>query len=164
MRGGTVSVRVTVEGAPALRAILRAIPNASRDGVRRHIKATALKVEVKAKELCPVDEGRTRNSITHEVDADGMGATVGTNLKSAPSVEFGRAAGRRMPPPGSLDGWMRRHGIPADADYAIRRAIAERGIPAKPFLFPALEYHRRGFYAELREILGDEIVRAAGRR
>ena len=41
------------------------------------------KAEGYAKQLCPVDTGRLRNSITHAVDGDT--AVVGSNVEYAPS-------------------------------------------------------------------------------
>jgi HK97 gp10 family phage protein len=44
-----------------------------------------------AKRMCPVDTGRLRSSITHEVggDAEGMVARVGTNVEYAKYLEYG---------------------------------------------------------------------------
>lgn len=52
-------------------------------------KARALEIiggraETHAKELCPVDTGNLRNSITHRVDSDGGTVVVGSNLEYAP--------------------------------------------------------------------------------
>ena len=44
--------------------------------------------EANCKELCPVDTGRLRNSITYEVSEDGKSVVVGTNVKYATYVEF----------------------------------------------------------------------------
>ena len=44
--------------------------------------------EANCKELCPVDTGRLRNSITYEVSEDGESVIVGTNVKYATYVEF----------------------------------------------------------------------------
>ena len=46
-----------------------------------------------AKELCPVDTGRLRNSISHARDGDEV--VIGTNVEYAPYVELGT---RRMSP------------------------------------------------------------------
>lgn len=48
-----------------------------------------------AKELCPVDTGRLRNSISHERDE--RGAYIGTNVEYAPYVELGTS--RQSPQP-----------------------------------------------------------------
>lgn len=64
---------------------------------------------------------------------------VGTNKNHGEVVEVGRRPGAPMPPSGSLLGWMRRHGIPAENEYIVRRRIAAKGIAARPYLIPALE-------------------------
>ena len=46
------------------------------------------KAETYAKQLCPVDTGRLRNSITH-AQVDEKTEAVGTNVEYAPYVELG---------------------------------------------------------------------------
>lgn len=50
-------------------------------------------------------------------------------------VERGRRAGATMPPLAPIRAWALRHGMPAAAAWPIARAIARRGIPARPTLF-----------------------------
>jgi hypothetical protein len=71
-------------------------------------------------------------------------------------VERGRRIGAKMPPGGVLLGWMARHGIPARAQFVVRRAIARRGIPARPFMAPLaqqLEPERRRLVAQAAETI-----------
>lgn len=63
---------------------------------------------------------------------------VSANSDYAINVEDGRKAGSRMPPKDVLLPWMARHGIPEEAEYAIRKHIAVHGIKPKPFMAPAL--------------------------
>lgn len=42
-----------------------------------------------AKDDCPVDTGRLRNSIAHDVDEGEMAAYIGTNVEYAIYVEYG---------------------------------------------------------------------------
>jgi phage gpG-like protein len=83
-----------------------------------------------------IDTGRLLGSITRDVSP--TEAQIGTNVTYAPTVEDGRRSGAPMPPSGALLDWMRRHGIPAESEFVVRRAIARRGIKARPFLLPAL--------------------------
>lgn len=57
--------------------------------VAKDLERRALKVETFAKDLCPVDTGRLRSSITHAVnkDGDGLYADIGTNVEYALPVE-----------------------------------------------------------------------------
>lgn len=59
--------------------------------VARDLTRRALQVDNAAKQLCPVDTGRLRSSITNEIgqDGDGLMATIGTNVEYAPYVELG---------------------------------------------------------------------------
>jgi len=52
-------------------------------------------------------------------------------------IERGRRRGAPMPPPDALRPWMSTHGIPAEAEFLIRRTIAENGIKASPYIEPA---------------------------
>lgn len=51
------------------------------------LTAIGMTAETYAKNLTPVDTGRLRNSITHEVDDEA--AYIGTNVEYAPYVELG---------------------------------------------------------------------------
>ena len=51
------------------------------------INKACLMVERDAKKLCPVDTGRLRSSITHEIK--GLTGKVGTNVEYARAVELG---------------------------------------------------------------------------
>lgn len=102
-----------------------------------------------------IDTGALRASLTRQVSADE--GVVGTNKSYAPVVEYGRRAGAPMPPEGALLGWMSRHGIAAEKEYAVRRNIRRRGIRARPYLIPALlenvDAIRREFDAAAQRVL-----------
>ena len=55
---------------------------------RRALEIIGGKAETYAKQLCPVDTGNLRNSITHR-QVDAQTEAVGTNVEYAPYVEFG---------------------------------------------------------------------------
>ncbi len=59
--------------------------------VAKDLQRRALQVDRAAKRNCPVDTGRLRSSITNEIgtDAQGLVATIGTNVEYAPYVELG---------------------------------------------------------------------------
>lgn len=54
------------------------------------LQAVGTQVEKHAKEECPVDTGRLRNSINYKVVGDAI--YVGTNVEYAPAVEYGDSA------------------------------------------------------------------------
>lgn len=60
-------------------------------GVARDLGRRAIRVESRAKALCPVDTGRLRSSITWKLGSDfvGLYALVGTNVEYAVYVHEG---------------------------------------------------------------------------
>lgn len=81
--------------------------------VARGLESIALLAEGYAKQKCPVDTGRLRNSITHVTDDSA--AYIGTNVEYAPYVELGTSKQKPQP-------FLR----PAAADHAKQyRAILE---------------------------------------
>lgn len=65
--------------------------------VGKDLVKRALRVERRAKQLAPVDTGRLRSSIEHDVgrDSRGLVARIGTDVTYAIYLEFGT---RRMTP------------------------------------------------------------------
>lgn len=58
--------------------------------VAKDLLRRTIQVEGAAKRLCPVDTGRLRSSISHELALDsGLVGRVGTNVEYAPFVELG---------------------------------------------------------------------------
>ncbi len=123
----------------------------------------AVKIMQRAKRDVPVDRGRLRNSITVDARKD-LERRVGSNVKYAKPVEFGRRRGS-FPPRGALQPWARRHGFPAGpgGDFLVRRAIAENGIEPRPYLNPAAEeVYQRDMNKEFRDFsasLLDQFVK-----
>ena len=70
------SVKVTDNTDEALDAL--------QSAVERGLEIIGGKGETYAKDLCVVDTGNLRNSITHRVDSDGGTVVVGSNLEYAP--------------------------------------------------------------------------------
>lgn len=57
--------------------------------IEQALIAIGMMAETHAKEECPVDTGRLRNSITHEVDMSDHAAIIGSNVEYAAYVELG---------------------------------------------------------------------------
>lgn len=55
--------------------------------IARALEAVGAAAETYAKELCPVDTGHLRDSITHSVDDNAV--YLGSDVEYAPYVEFG---------------------------------------------------------------------------
>lgn len=63
--------------------------DALQAAVLRGLERIGSEAEGYAKDLCPVDTGNLRNSITHKVDSAEKAAYIGTNVEYAPYVELG---------------------------------------------------------------------------
>ena len=61
----------------------------------RSLEIIGLTAEKYAKEITPVQTGRLRNSITHEVD--GKEVFIGSNVEYAPHVEYGTIHQKAQP-------------------------------------------------------------------
>lgn len=62
----------------------------------RALEAVGIEAESDAANLCPVDTGRLRNSITHTIDADEKAAIVGTSVEYALFVHENRKHPQRF--------------------------------------------------------------------
>jgi HK97 gp10 family phage protein len=67
--------------------------------VAKDLARRAIRVRTAAMRLAPVDTGRLRSSISHELAADARGfvATIGTNVDYAAHVELGTSRMRAQP-------------------------------------------------------------------
>lgn len=70
---------------------------AMKDQVLKALESIGQEAEGYAKDDCPVDTGRLRNSITFEVVDDEKAVYIGTNVEYAPYVEYNEKA-RHDPP------------------------------------------------------------------
>ena len=82
--------KLDVQGVLEVREDNRqAIANAIDKALMRGLEKVGLVAEGYAKRLCPVDTGRLRNSITHQVNDSEKSVYIGTNVEYAPHVELG---------------------------------------------------------------------------
>lgn len=96
-----------------------------------------------AKEICPVDTGNLRNSITHEVNENDLETVIGTNNEYAVYVELGTgvyADGGRPTPWAYQDAKGNWHWT--------------RGNKAQPFVKPAVADHVQTY----RKIIESEFA------
>ncbi len=73
----------------------RQIADAIDQALAKALEEVGLVAEGYAKKACPVDTGRLRNSITHQVRPSEKSVYIGTNVEYAPYVELGTS---RMEP------------------------------------------------------------------
>lgn len=62
------------------------VVNGITDAVLRALEQIGMAAEGYAKDLCPLDTGNLRNSITHVVDEGGGAVYIGSNVEYAPYV------------------------------------------------------------------------------
>lgn len=57
----------------------------------KHLKKVGIRVQRRAKQLCPVDTGRLRSSVAEELGQEGpvLVERIGTDVNYAPYVELG---------------------------------------------------------------------------
>lgn len=73
------------------------IAQAMDKAVARALESMGLLGEGYAKKLCPVDTGRLRNSITHQLDTSEKSVYIGTNVEYAECVELGTRRQKAQP-------------------------------------------------------------------
>lgn len=110
----------------------------------RAMERCGMQAESYAKDLCPVDTGDLRNSISHKVDEAEPTVYIGTNKEHGPYVELGTGehypGGRQTP-------WVYQ-----DAKGQWHHT---RGQEAQPYLKPAVADHKQTY----RNIIEDEMKR-----
>ena len=100
--------------------------------VEKALEMIGIQCENYASLLCPVDTGRLRASLTHDVRKSEEAVYVGTNVEYAPYVELGHSqeVGRYVP--------------------AIKKRLKKPFVEGKPFLKPAVTNHVKQ-YKEIAE-------------
>jgi HK97 gp10 family phage protein len=80
-------------------AALRQLFQSADGPVGKDLARRAIRVEARAKQLCPVDTGRLRSSITHELATQGgqLSARIGTDVDYGKHVELGTARAAAQP-------------------------------------------------------------------
>lgn len=108
----------------------------------RSLEKCGLTAEGYAKQMCPVDTGNLRNSITHAVDGEEQAAYVGTDIEYAAYVELG--TGKFYP-----------GGRPTPWSYQDEKGNwhMTSGQRAQPFIKPAVADHAKTY----QNIIEDEF-------
>jgi len=86
--GQLAMIDIDLRNIANLQQALKEFPGLVREELGKAVTELVLVIEAKAKELCPVDTGLLRSSITPVVES-WAAAYVGTNTEYAPYVEFG---------------------------------------------------------------------------
>lgn len=148
-----MKVTVDVIGEKELDRALKKMGEEKSIQVRREVYASGVDVQTEAKErlkeMGSWDLGNLANTIIVDLVEGGRFAEIGPEAPYGPYVEFGTR--KHFPPLDALEGWAKRHGF--DSAWPICKAIAERGLPARPFLLPAFLMVKDKFWKRIKRIL-----------
>jgi hypothetical protein len=108
------------------------------DIARRNVKA-----------IDAIATGKMYAGIQVTSSPSGLVWAVGCTERYAPYVELG--ARPHFPPLAAIREWCRVRGIPERAAYPICLAIARRGLPERPFLYPAFLQGMRDHVNKVRD-------------
>jgi hypothetical protein len=150
--------------------------------IHRFFQRSGNAIQGNAVPLVPTDRGRLRDSLNANTAVKISGrvptpdyVSVGTNVKYAKYVEFGRDPGKPAPPVAQIEAWLRRknkvgkqartmidrngNSVPVRSlAFLIARSIGRKGIEARPFLrdgaeqsIPQIERYVSVLASELEE-------------
>ena len=135
-------------GSVEVKSYIFQVKNVTDGAMNKALMAVGEAVKGHAKELCPVDTGAMRNSITFAIDnpfgkeeitvsVGTKSVNEGTNIYYAPYVELGhhQQPGRYVP--------------------AIGKRLVRDFVPAKPFLRPAFENNMEEIKGIIQAELGN---------
>lgn len=135
--------RVDFPDLPGFTAAFRAAPKTLASELLAAAKKIAFRGEALSKTYAPVWTGAARGSVYAKTQggAGGVSAIWGASAEHAYFADQGRGPGK-MPPEGALIGW---HGITAENEFVVRRAIGRRGTTGKPFVTRAFNEIKSGY-------------------
>jgi len=148
-----VKVNISTEGTKELQKEIERMSKRQVAESKREVYASGIDIQRKAKEKLrghkAWDQGNLANSIMVDLIKSGAIAEIGPEAPYGPYVEGGTKP--HFPPPDALEGWARRHGF--DSAWPICKAIAKRGLKARPYLYPAYLEIEPKFHENLLRIL-----------
>ena len=128
-------------------------PIVAKEALRQGLKLGGIQVQNTAKQLCPVDTGQLRNSITVESLPDNddiVSERIGTNLEYGVYVEFGTGIqGDPSVPHTAKEKWTYKG---ADGKF-----YTTSGQPPQPYLYPALVANADNALILVKTSLQEEI-------
>jgi HK97 gp10 family phage protein len=94
-----MTLKITLRGDKEIIQKIKELEKSADKELRKVVEKSSVHVERQAKRICPVDTGRLRSSITHEVKSQDNKhqGRIGTNVEYAPAVEFGTGKQKAQP-------------------------------------------------------------------
>jgi len=121
----------------------RYFPEFLADANRETAENVKANAQRNLKDIDAYDTGTLYNSVAVAEARNGLIMAVGTAAAHGPFIEFGTRP--HFPPVSAIAAWCKRKGIPITAAFPIARAIARRGLPERPWLYPALLAERPNY-------------------
>lgn len=169
-------VRVRLLGKQEIARKLNRIPQSFQDAAARFNRRQGNDMQSEAVRLMnaqAVDTGRGKTAIKMVVYRNGLTIEIVADFDYAAFIEFGtgprgqetigntptppgwrwHSGNGGMPPLEIIRRWCTRHGIPPEMAFVIARKIARRGLPARPFMYPAWQSIERGYLRGMSRIL-----------
>jgi len=150
-----MNVTMDLVGGKELQRDIKKMCKEKIERVKKETYVSGIEVHKKAKDNLKSakswDVGNLANSLLVDRSSDGKTVEVGPTAPYGPYVEFGTKP--HFPPPDALEDWAKRHGF--ESAWPICIVIAERGIPAKPYLFPAYLAVVDRFFGRLKRIVAE---------
>lgn len=84
-------------GSVKVTSHVKEVIEAKNDAIARALEAIGIQAEGDVAELAPVDTGRLKDSITHEVDESEEAVYIGTNVEYAAYQEYGTSRMKAHP-------------------------------------------------------------------
>lgn len=142
-------ISVELDGEKELQKELKRLIKEKPKEVKMEVKASGIDIQRDAKEelrdMRAWDLGNAANSTMVDLQDQGFTAKVEVKAPYGPYIEYGTR--KHFPPPDALEGWAKRHGF--DSAWPICKAIADRGLKARPFLIPAYLKNRDKFFRRI---------------
>lgn len=115
------------------------------EAIEKFLYASAITIQRDAVNLCKVDTGHLRRSITYEVDKNKKQATIGTNVHYALHLEYGTK-------PHTIK--VKNAKVLADKKGNVfGKSVKHPGTRAQPFLRPALDNNKKNLSKMAQESL-----------
>lgn len=139
-------ISVELKGEKELQKELKRLIQEKPMEVKQEVYASGVDIQREAKEelreMGAWDLGNAANSIMVDLEDQGFTARIEVQAPYGSHIEYGTRP--HFPPPDALEGWAKRHGF--DSAWPICKAIAKRGLKARPFLVPAYLENRDKFF------------------
>lgn len=145
---------VEIKGDKEIARLLKRVPKEKEAEVKAEVGDTAVKIQKRAKAYLrtqpAMDTGHLAGTVIVEFSPTAIEAEIGPTALYGPYIEFSTRP--HFPPLEALEAWARHHGF--ESAWPICKAIAKRGLPARPYLGPAYDDFKGELLIRLQKVMG----------